>query len=189
MVSKISGIYAYYDNLKHEIVYVGRDSNIENHSRHKAHYWLSKKDEQIINKVLQNDNTGRYTYVILEKGDFTNDMLNEKEVTWISFFKPKFNFTEGGDGSFGYKHSEEARKKISRAMSGEKNPQFNSCIKIRKRKDKTCKQGFRYRAYPYTPKKQKTLSSINLQKCIEKVEKFINSEENTYGYDSYEVVK
>lgn len=129
---KISGIYAYYDNLKHEIVYVGKDSHIDENRRHKDHYSPSNRDKQVINKVLQNDNTGRYTYVILEKGDFTNDMLNEKEISWISYFNPKFNFTPGGDGvgsgenhpNYGKKHSKETREKMSRSQSGENNPMY-----------------------------------------------------------------
>lgn len=237
---KISGIYAYYDYLKHKIIYIGKDSNIEKNVRHKAHYAPSLKDSQKINKILQNDNSGRYFYVVLEQGVFTNDELNQKEISWISFFNPRFNFTDGGEGIRGYKHSEktrekmsrahkgkycgenspnygkkllkehrekiscamsgknnpnygkkfskETRKKMSRAKSGEKNSQFNPCIKIRKEKSNSCKEGFIWRASPSTLKKLIHISSVDLEKCIEKVEDFLKSEKNVYGYDSYEVV-
>ena len=239
MVSKISGIYAYYDNLKHEIVYVGKDSHIDENRRHKQHYQQSRKDQQQINRILQNDNIGRYTYVILEQDDFTNDILNEKEISWISFFNPKFNFTEGGEGTHGYKPTEEARKKISRALSGRKlskehcekisransgkkngmygrsgsknpmygrthseearekikranlgknNPNFTDCIRIRKQKCDGCKQGFIWNSEAHTPEKRERFTSVNLQKVIKKVEEFINSEKNVYGYTSYEVI-
>ena len=237
MASKISGIYAYYDNSRCEIVYVGRDSHIDENRRDRDHYAPSNRDEQQINRVLQNDNnSGRYSYVILEKGCFTNDELNQKEIYWIKYFDPRFNFTPGGDGvgsgenhpRYGKKHSEESRKKISRAMSGKNNPMygktgknnpfygknnpfygkkhtkqarkkmsearkgtknaFNPCIKIRKSKSNTCKQGFRWNTQVSTPEKKIFISSVDLEKCIEKVEDFLESEENVYGYDSYEVV-
>lgn len=90
----------------------------------------------------------------------------------------------------GKTHSLKTRKKISENhvdFSGNKNPRFNSCIPIRKDKNKTCKQGFCWRARPSTKDGNITLSSVNLGKCIKKVEDFINSEENTLGYTSYEV--
>ena len=73
---------------------------------------------------------------------------------------------------------------------GNKNPHFNPCIRIRKYKDKSCKQGFRWFAQPYTKDSNKplSLSSVDLDKCIEKVEEFIKSKENTLGYTSYEVI-
>lgn len=239
MALKISGIYAYYDYLKHEIVYIGKDSNIEKNKRHRAHYSPSLKDSQKINKILQNDNSGRYIYVILEQGDFTNEQLNEKEIGLISHFDPKFNFTKGGDGSIGWNPSEETRKKISEALKGkysrenhhmygkkfskehrkkiseatkgENNPMygkkfskkhrkkmseaqkgnknaFNPCLKIRKQKNKTCKQGFRWETSPCTPEKTIHISSVDLKNCIKKVEDFLASEKNVYGYEFYEVV-
>lgn len=66
---------------------------------------------------------------------------------------------------------------------------FNSCIIIRREKGKSYKQGFRWVAKPCTNDnyKGKTLSSVDLNICIKKVEEFINSPENTYGYTSYEI--
>ena len=83
--------------------------------------------------------------------------------------------------------SKEARKKMSESMKGEKNA-FNVCIKIRKYKNKTCKQGFNWIAQPYNHEGQQSLQSVNLNKCIEKVEEFINSSKNTLKYTGYEVV-
>lgn len=132
MMDMSKGIYCYYDTKKNSVVYVGKDSHIDKKARHRAHYQPSRKNEQKINIVLQNDlenNINRYTYVVLERNDdLTNDDLNEREKYWISLFKPKFNFTKGGDGvgsgennpMFGKKHSEEARRRISEAKKGKK---------------------------------------------------------------------
>lgn len=73
--------------------------------------------------------------------------------------------------------------------TGDKHPKFNHCIKIRKRKGKTYKNGFTWRADPSTKDgKRKNLSDVDLSSCIKKVEEFIKSEENTLGYTSYEVI-
>lgn len=64
---------------------------------------------------------------------------------------------------------------------------FTSCEIIKKR-GKTYKQGYIWRANPSTKNGQIELSSVNLQKCIKKVEEFINSEENTLGYISYQII-
>lgn len=73
-------------------------------------------------------------------------------------------------------------------MKGKNNPMFNSCIKIRKNKNKKCKQGYTWYAKPYTNDKQFTISSTDINKCIKKVQEFIKSERNDYGYTSYEVI-
>lgn len=55
------------------------------------------------------------------------DMLNNAEVRLIKEHKAKtdgFNMTEGGEGSVGFKHTEESRSKISEALSGENHPMY-----------------------------------------------------------------
>lgn len=84
--------------------------------------------------------------------------------------------------------SEEHCQKISESMKDNKNG-FNPYITIRKAKRKTCKQGFIWIAEPFNHERKKILSSVNLEKCIEKVEDFINDpNKNTLGYIDYEVI-
>ena len=121
------GIYAYYDTVKDEIVYVGKDSHIERDLRHKQHHQSSNYNEQIINRVLQ-DNKGRYDYKViyvcpphLDEVD-----LNGLEMQYIEALNPKFNFSNGGDGfgsganhpMYGKSLSEEHRTKISESLKG-----------------------------------------------------------------------
>ena len=55
------GIYAYFDKQMNEIVYVGKDSRIDIHKRHKAHHRPTEYDSQQINRLVQN-NPKRYVY-------------------------------------------------------------------------------------------------------------------------------
>lgn len=51
-----------------------------------------------------------------------SDILGQAEIHWISYFRAMgaklTNLTSGGEGSFGLKHSQEAKLKMSQARSG-----------------------------------------------------------------------
>lgn len=113
----MNGIYCYTDSEDNSVVYVGKDSYIHKNKRHNEHLAKSRRDEQTFNRVLQN-NPDRYKYNVLIKGIFNDYELNNIEISLINAFRPKFNFTKGGDGSTGYKHTEEAKKKISERLTG-----------------------------------------------------------------------
>ena len=109
-----SGIYGYWDNLKDELVYVGQAFDIK--LRHAEHMSPSRYNAQTINRALQN-NKERYDLIVLKECSI--DDLNYWEMTLIALFNPKFNYTIGGEGSRGFKHSEETKRKLSEMLSGE----------------------------------------------------------------------
>lgn len=119
MGKKLNGIYQYTDLKTGEVVYIGKDSNLDNNEcRAKTHMRPSHYDSQPFNRALQN-NPNRYKHKIIYAGAFDNDVLNTLEINTIAEFKrlhngerPKFNFTDGGDGSIGYKHPKEIKDKI-----------------------------------------------------------------------------
>lgn len=113
----MNGIYGYLDLNSCLIVYIGKDSNIDKNRRHKDHLQLSNYDKQRFNRILQN-NPNRYEYFVFEKGNFSESELNEMEQNYISIHNPKFNFTKGGEGTSGYTHSDETKKKIGEANKG-----------------------------------------------------------------------
>ena len=113
------GIYCYVDKQTDNVVYVGKDSNIHENRRHKAHYHKSNRNAQTINKVLQN-NPSRYKYKVLKKGDFKDNLLNALEILYIQRYTPKFNYTIGGEGVKGYTHSIEGKQKMRDAKLGRK---------------------------------------------------------------------
>lgn len=108
-----SGIYGYWDKLKDEIVYVGQAVDIR--LRHNEHYSPARYNAQTINRVLQS-NKNRYEIIILKECSI--DYLDFWEITLIAVFNPKFNFTDGGEGSHGFKHSLEIKQKLSKMLSG-----------------------------------------------------------------------
>ena len=110
--SSLKGIYQYRDLKTSKVVYIGKDSYINKNKRHKHHLQPSAYNKQPFNRVLQNNPT-RYQYEIIYIGDFDDDLLNTLEINSIAEENPKFNFTKGGDGTTGYKHSDDAKRKIS----------------------------------------------------------------------------
>ena len=113
MIDMTKGIYCYIDNKNDNIVYVGKDSHIGEGKRRRAHLAPSNYNAQPINRILQN-NPFRYRYNVLwEIDDCTDNHLNQMEFFYIKKYNPQFNFTDGGDGMTGFKHSEETRKKMS----------------------------------------------------------------------------
>ena len=107
----MKGIYCYIDTKNNSIVYIGKDSYIEKKKRHYAHIAPYAYNHQQINKVLQNT-PSRYKYKIIIKGIKTDKILNGFEMAFISKYNPKFNFTKGGEGLCGFKHSKETIKKL-----------------------------------------------------------------------------
>ena len=116
------GIYCYEDSLNdNEVVYVGKDSYIHENRRHKEHTWNSRYDKQPINRILQK-NPNRYRYKVLKKWEeskYHKNLVNALEILYIHRYKPRFNFTIGGDGSKGYRFTDEQRKKLSEMRKGQ----------------------------------------------------------------------
>lgn len=121
------GIYCYIDRKDNKIIYIGKDSSIDIHKRHNDHFYPSNYNYQKINQVLQN-NPDRYIYQVLVWDVATQDRLNALEIQYIRHLNPKFNFTEGGEGVLGWRHSEEAKQKMRQprpSIQGENHPFYN----------------------------------------------------------------
>lgn len=110
------GIYCYKDNLNDDsIIYIGKDTYIHRNKRHKEHTNPSFYDAQQINRVLQN-NPKRYKYEVLkswESDDYSDNLDSALEILYIRRYTPKFNYTIGGDGIRGFRHSDKSKKKMS----------------------------------------------------------------------------
>lgn len=120
-----NGIYGYLDKKKNQIVYIGQSNDI--YERHHQHMKSSRYDEQVINRILQN-NPDRYKLVIIKaRSGFSKEDRDILEKHYIEFYNTfnddnKFNYTPGGD--FSPTIIPEIAKKISKANSGSNNPMY-----------------------------------------------------------------
>lgn len=135
---KKQGLYGYYDTVNEYVVYIGKDSDIDNDKRYKDHKTPSKYDDQVINKVVQK-NPKRYTYFRFIEGEYDDETLNELEREAIRLFKTYkydypdrsvFNFTCGGDGvcAEGQNNPNWRKEDYAVIKSGIKNGKQRYCI-------------------------------------------------------------
>lgn len=119
---KYKGIYGYKDNKTNKILYIGKDSYMYRKSRHQQHHSKPRYSAQKINMILQS-NPERYEYleIIRLPQTTSREELDGFEIRYIGLYKPKFNFTIGGDGAptnKGKKFTREHRMKIAKANTG-----------------------------------------------------------------------
>lgn len=179
----VKGIYKYTDLMTGEVVYVGKDSHIDKQSRHKAHLKPSKYEDQPFNKILQN-NPDRYEYsIIWATEDCTTLKLNKMEILFGKIYDPKFNFDEFGKG--GCKgHTEETKKKISKANKGEKNHNYGKKLSEETRK----KMSESHKGKTLSDEHKRKIGEAHKGKThSEETKKKISEAQNTSGY--YKVYK
>ena len=114
-----SGIYALV-NKKTGKMYIGRSINL--HKREMTHLW-NLRNNRHPNCHLQRawNNGDRFDFVVIE--ECPEEKCDEREIYWISYFdtiRSGYNQCDGGSTTTGYHFTEEAKMKISRALSGRK---------------------------------------------------------------------
>jgi len=116
---KIYGLKLITEN---DIRYVGRTSESlkTRLSKHKTNAIYGKRKNHRVNWILKHINN---IEIIIIEGDIkTIEESYEKEIFYIKTFREKYNLvnaTDGGDGGIpGYKHTEEAKKKIGKKHKG-----------------------------------------------------------------------
>ena len=130
MNDKMRGIYKYTDLKTDDVVYVGKDSNIDKQSRHKDHLSASRYNEQPFNRILQN-NPDRYEYgVIWATDDCTDLKLNKMEILFGKIYNPKFCFGKFGKGGFKSGHKPWNAGIKNPEMAKEKNPMWKDYARI-----------------------------------------------------------
>jgi group I intron endonuclease len=127
-------IYFLIDPENNDIKYVGKTINN-----------VKKRFDQHINRCLKKEHNHKCSWVRLlnsknlkpilkieevirsENIKELNNILYKKEQDWIVKLKSKYkltNLTDGGIGLVGHKFTEEHKRKISKALSGDKNPMY-----------------------------------------------------------------
>ena len=105
------------------------------------------------------------------------------EIFYIKKYDPQFNFTEGGDGSSGFKHSEETKQKISknnaRYWKGKKRSEEARQKMSETQKGKTFSEETR----------KKISKSLKGKTLSEETRKKISKSQNTTGFYRVSKVK
>lgn len=105
-------------------IYIGI-TNQGSGARYRHHWYESRIGEPSpIHRSMAKHGEDNFTLEIIDFAD-TYDELKEKEKYWIKQYNSTdksigYNLTEGGDGTFGRKHSEETKDKIRQKALGRK---------------------------------------------------------------------
>jgi group I intron endonuclease len=152
-------IYTLSHPINGEIVYVGKTVTSLSH-RLSSHIIDSKRHSRKICTWIKKLSNQGLTPVIEELDRCSNDESSQLEQFYIQMFK-SWNFilknhTDGGEGTFGYKHSKEYCELKSKQVRGENNPfygkkhnddvkqKISAANKNKKMKDEFCKKRKEY---------------------------------------------
>jgi hypothetical protein len=89
---------------------------------------------KLVNSILKVHGFSVFKRDIIVQGDFNETLLNELEKHYIRLFNSNdsiigYNFTNGGEGISGHKHSEETLNLFSKQRKGKKNPKLSQTFK------------------------------------------------------------
>ena len=115
-------------NVLNGKVYVGVTTKSLN-ERWKHHVFSSKNNDLVFGAAIRKYGEDRFTMEVLEKCESRQHML-EREKFWIEELNSHvsqgrgYNMTMGGEGVFGYNHTEEAKRSMSEKRKGAQNHNF-----------------------------------------------------------------
>lgn len=123
LASKNFGII-YKAEFKNGKIYIGKTTRLLKNRKRQHLTTLYKERVAFHNAIIKyGENSVKWSVI-----DIANniDELNEKEAYWISHYNSYihaknsngYNMTLGGEGEIGYRHTEEAKQKISKAHTG-----------------------------------------------------------------------
>lgn len=116
----MEGIIYKYTNKINNKVYIGQTTN------EKQRYYNHKRclENSYFHKAIKKYGFENFNYEVIERIDET--LLNEREIYWISYYKSYgdrgYNMTIGGNGSRGYKKTEEQIRNNSLSLKGRISP-------------------------------------------------------------------
>jgi group I intron endonuclease len=123
---EIYGIIYKVTNKINEKMYIGRTTNLKEKMRIHMKRALNNKHNSHFHNAIRKYSKENFKWKIIAKC-FSKEELNNVEIEMIekyNTFENGYNLTRGGEGRFGYSHTEETKKKISEAERGEKNHMY-----------------------------------------------------------------
>jgi len=124
MSENFNGIVYIFTNLINNKKYIGITTKTLE-ERYKYHLWGINNGSYFHN-ALRKYGVENFKLEILDKANSENE-LKEKEIYWIKFYnsrKQGYNLTNGGDGVWGYKHTEETKEYLRKVNSGSNNHMY-----------------------------------------------------------------
>lgn len=122
-------------NTKNKKSYIGKTSNSNPMNRWARHLYNARNkysvsyQYQAIHKAINKYGEDNFIFEVIEECETEPESLL-REQFWIkhydSFGKRGYNLTAGGEGSSGFKHSEESRQKMSAMRKGKRLGKENS---------------------------------------------------------------
>lgn len=101
--------------------YVGQTINPDDRFKQHVIDAKNRKSNSRLYNAIRKYNENNFEYTIIED-NIPLDDINEKEIYWIAHLNTLmpngYNMTIGGEGTFGYKHTEEDKQKMSRLKKG-----------------------------------------------------------------------
>lgn len=117
-MKEYSSVYVFTNKINKK-QYVGQSINIK--ERYKQHFKDAKHDNLLFHRALNKYGEENFNFEIIEE-NIPLEYIGEREKFWIIKLNTKvpngYNLTDGGEGTFGYKHTEEAKIKMSKAKKG-----------------------------------------------------------------------
>nr|QCW06878.1 hypothetical protein [Drechslerella brochopaga] len=170
-----SGIYLWKNRINGKL-YVGSGEDLARRLREYYNInYLNKDSGMLICKALLKYGYSTFSLYILEYCD-EKDLL-QREQYYIDILKPEYNILKIAGSSKGYKHTKEARAKISAALKGlkigELNPMFGkkhlekilAKLRGKKRTEETrAKMSISKTGYKYTEEARAKISSAKVKK-------------------------
>lgn len=111
-----SGIYRWTNKLTNDI-YIGQSMNLANRFiKYFNLSYLKNRESLVISRALIKYGYSNFSLEILEYCDITD--LNSREQYYMDLLNPKYNTLKIAGNSLNYKHTEETKMKISKALKG-----------------------------------------------------------------------
>lgn len=124
---QICGIYA-IENLINGKVYIGQSVDIKKRFReHKYHFKTNNHCNNYLQNAWNKYGEENFSFEIIEQ--CSEEELRPKEIFYIEEYRKiieVYNLTNGGDGTKGYNHTEESKKKMSEYHKGKHEGENNN---------------------------------------------------------------
>ena len=110
-----------FTNIINNKKYVGQAEDVN--ARYKQHIKDSKYRDYVFYRALRKYGIENFKFEVLEE-NIDIDIVNDREVYWINKMNSKlpngYNMTDGGEGTHGYKHTDEAKEIMRNKKKGKK---------------------------------------------------------------------